>query len=186
MADSHPTPAKAVHQNIPEPATVRIKVDGEECLFTYEQAYVVACSLLEKGKPADAAKLFHQLEEFTDRGPRALIMGAFCDAASRDYGACSARLSEAFGGEDLAISSALHDAFISINVGIRQEGIQSLAKLVDEHKNLPTLSLLLGDILAKSENFSLARRCWTMAVQRDRPGGAVAAAAARQLKKYAQ
>jgi hypothetical protein len=173
-------------QNPPEPAKISLRVDGQEREFTYEQAYVIGCSLLEKGKPAEAAQIFGRLEEFPDRGPRAFIMGAFCSAATHEYATCSSQLTQAFEGDDLTLASALHDAFISINVGIRKEGIESLAKLVDEHKNLPTLSLLLGDLLAKSENLPLAKRCWSLAVKRDRPGGAVALAAARQLKKFGE
>lgn len=184
MSDKANTPAESSDTPVPVPAQITLKVDGQDREFTYEQAYVVGCSLLEKGKPAEAALVFQRLEEFIDRGPRAFIMGAFCAAATHDYSGCSAQLAEAFEEGDLQIASQLHEIFVSINVGIRSEGIQALAKLVDEHQNLPTLSLLLGDLLAKGGNLRLARRCWTLAVQRDRRGGAVAAAAARQLKRH--
>jgi hypothetical protein len=187
MSDPVSPPANGNDQTQqPAPAKITLKIDGQDRPFTYEQAYVLGCSLLENGKPADATKVFHRLEEFTDRGPRAFIMGAFCAAASHDFGDCSAQLTQAFEGDDLQIASAVHEAFISINVGIRKEGMQSLARLVEEHKTLPTLCLILGDLLAKSHDLPLARRCWSLAIHRDRPGGAVATAAMRQLKRHGE
>ncbi len=167
----------------PSPAEINIVVGGESRQVTYEKAFVLACSLLRKGEIADAGKLFARLEEFSDRGPRAFIMQAFCEAAALHFEKCSKPLVEAFEGESQAIATALHSAFVSYHVGIRPDALRAMIDLVNKHHELPTLCLLLGDMLETSGQSTMARRCWSLAVHRDREGGAVAAVAMRQLRK---
>jgi hypothetical protein len=151
----------------------------------YEPAFARGCKLIEKGADADAAKLFERLEEFADRGPRAFIMQAFCEAAAMHFEECSRPLTEAFAGEKLAIASALHNAFISYHVGIREDALKSMAALVNKYQDLPTLCLLLGDMLETAGRLPMARKCWSLAVHRDREGGEVAAVAMQRLRKRA-
>ena len=165
----------------PAPTEIRVVIDGESRALFYEQAFVLGCSLLRKGHVADAAKLFERLEEFTDRGPRAFIMQAFCEAAAMHFDKSSQPLMEAFDGESQEIASALHNAFVSYHVGIRQDALKAMAELVNTYRDYPTLCLLLGDMLKEAGKQPLARKCWSLAVHRDRPGGAVAVVAMKRL-----
>jgi hypothetical protein len=167
----------------PAPAEIQIVVGGKRHRLAYEKAFVLGCSLIEKGQAADAAKLFERLEQFGDRGPRAFIMQAFCEAAALHFEECSKPLAQVFTGEKQAIAGALHNAFISYHVGIRQDAINAMIELVNEHRDLPTLCLLLGDMMERANNLPMAGKCWSLAVHRDRPGGAVAAVAMQHLRK---
>jgi hypothetical protein len=168
---------------VPAPAEIEIKIGEETHRLRYEQAFVLACTMVERGQAADAARLFERLEEFTDHGPRAFIMQAFCEAAAMQFAACSRPLAEAFDGEQGAIASALHNAFVSYHVGIRKDGLNAMIELVNKHPDFPTLSLLLGNMLEAADQLPMARKCWSLAVHRDRQGGAVAAAAMQNLKR---
>jgi hypothetical protein len=166
----------------PAPATIELRIGGEVRQVAYEQAFVAACNLLDHGQHGAASAIFKRLEAFADRGPRAFIMHAFCESAAKHYDVSKAVLDEAFKDGPDGIAARLQDAFVSYHVGIKSEGRSAIAELVDEHRQLPSLCLLLGSILETSGDLSLARRCWTLAVERDRPQGAVAAAAARKLQ----
>jgi hypothetical protein len=167
----------------PAEAEISIEVDGQTHVVKYEKAFALGCSLLKKGQAAEAAKVFERLEEFTDRGPRAFIMQAFCEAGALHFDKCSAPLVGAFSGESQQIATAMHNAFVSYHVGIRQDALNAMVELVNQHRDLPTLCLLLGDMLESSGQLAMARKCWSLAVHRDREGGAVAAVAMRHLRK---
>ncbi len=168
------------------PSIVEIAIDGKPHQLRFDQAFALGCDLLEKGLTREAGKLFERLEEFPNRGPRAFIMQAFCEAATMNFEKCSRPLKKALDGKDPSVAEALHAAFVSYHVGIRQDALVSMTKLVNAHTELPTLCLILGNMLRKEGNLPLAERCWSMAVKRDRTGGAVAAAAMRRLKRYSK
>jgi hypothetical protein len=191
----YPTPLVSNHVSTPDPdplavempapATIELRIGGELRQVAYEQAFVAACSLLDHGQHEAASAIFKRLEAFTDRGPRAFIMHAFCESAAKNYDACQAALDEAFKDRPEGIVSQLQDAFVSYHVGIKAEGRQALAELVDQQQHLPTLCLIMGNMLKASGDLTLARRCWTFAIERDRPQGAVAAAAESKLRHTA-
>jgi hypothetical protein len=58
-----------------------------------------------------------------------------------------------------------------------------MVELVNQHRDLPTLCLLLGNMFMAANELQNARKCWSLAVQRDRPGGAVARVAMRYLRR---
>jgi hypothetical protein len=167
----------------PVPAEIELVIGGKTCRRTYEQAFTLGCALLEKGHVEDAAKLFERLEEFTDRGPRAFIMQAFCEAAALHFEESSKQLSDLFSAEHPEIAKTLQDAFVSYHVGIRQDALRGMTELVNAHADLPTLCLLLGNMLHAAGRVPLARKCWSLAIHRDRPNGAVAVAAMLRLRK---
>jgi hypothetical protein len=167
----------------PVPVQITVDIGDKTHRLSYERAFALGCSLFESGHVVDAAKLFERLEEFTDRGPRAFIMQAFCEAAAAHYENCSTPLIAVFKGNQLEIASALHNAFISYHVGIRKDAINSMIELVNQHRDLPTLCLLLGNMFMAANERQNARKCWSLAMQRDRPGGAVARVAIRNLRR---
>src|SRR6187402_3179162 len=69
----------------PEPAQIDIQVNGTRHSVTYEQAFLLAFSHVERESYENAAQLFEQLQQFSDRGPRAYIMQAFCEAAALHF-----------------------------------------------------------------------------------------------------
>jgi hypothetical protein len=171
-----------IDSEIPTPAEIEVKIGDETRRLRYEQAFALACTMIERGQAADAARLFERLEEFTDRGPRAFIMQAFCEAAALQFDASSRPLTAAFEGDDRVIAGALHNAFVSYHVGIRKDGVNAMIELVNKHPDLPTLSLLLGNMLESAGRLPMAQKCWSLAVHRDRQHGAVAAVAMQKLR----
>ncbi|HEX6963396.1 MAG TPA: hypothetical protein VF175_16125, partial [Lacipirellula sp.] len=167
----------------PSAASIELTVNGQSRRLSYEQAFALACGLLENGRVDDASKVFSRLEEFADRGPRAFVMHAFCESAGKHFDASKVLLDAAFEGEDARLAGAINDAFVYYHVAGRQEGMRLLGELIDKHDHLPTLCLLLGNLVSAAGNATLARRCWSLAVHRDRKGGAVAAVAMRHLRK---
>jgi hypothetical protein len=163
------------------PAQIVLTINGQLHTLSYEHAFALGCTLLSKGQPEQASKVFERLEPFTDRGPRAFIMRAFCEAAAGHFDQCSAALCRAFPGDSLDVAETLHSVFVFYHVASRKEAIHDLVELVNEHHELPTLCLLLGDMLAAADNASLACKCWKLAVRRDRAEGAVASVARKRL-----
>lgn len=166
------------------PVDIAVIVDGKARRLRYDKAFILGCKLLETGHARDAARLFERMEEFVDRGPRAFIMQAFCEAAAMHFEKASKPLETAFEGDDRKIAESLQAAFVSYHVGIRHDAIKTMTELVNTYHDLPTLCLLLGDMLNASGKLPLARKCWSLAIHRDRTGGAVAAAAMRQLRRF--
>lgn len=169
----------------PAPATLEVRFAKKVQKISYEQAFVLACSLIEQNQLEAATALFARLEKFTDRGPRAFIMQAFCEASALHFANCSKPLVDAFNGDRQSIAADLHNAFVSYHVGIRLEAIAAMADLVNKHHDLPTLCLLLGDMFGKVGNAEQAKKCWSLAVRRDWPNGAVALVAAQRLQRLA-
>jgi hypothetical protein len=180
-------PSKAVKgADGPAPAHIDVRVGKKVYRIGYEQAFSLACSLLEKGQFDDAAKLFERLQEFSDRGPRAQIMQAFCLSAALHFDDCGKPLAEGFNGDKQQIAAELHNAFVSYHVGIRQDALKTMIELVNKYHELPTLCLLLGDMFETAGQSDMARQCWALAVRRDRPGGAVAVVARNHLNRPAE
>lgn len=68
-------------------------------------------------------------------------------------------------------------------MGFKDDAMEELVQLVNNHKEYPTLCLWLGDMLQASDRLEKAKQCFKLAIKRDRPGGAVALAAHQQLQK---
>jgi hypothetical protein len=170
----------------PPPAEIEITFGGEVHRLRYEKAFALGCRLVKQGQVEDASKLFERLEHFADRGPRAFIMQAFCEAAALHFDNCSRPLAAAFEGDDQQIAVELQNAFVSYHVGIRDDALKAMAKLVNKYQELPTLCLLLGDMLEAAGKLPMAQKCWSLAVHRDWAGGGVAAAAMLRLHSLSE
>jgi hypothetical protein len=173
---------KPAFTEAPAPAEIELTIGEHKHKLRYEQAFALACRLVESGRLDDASKLFDRLEEFTDRGPRAFIMHAFCESAAKHFDVSKDRLDAAFDAEKAQLAAEINDAFVYYHVAGREEGIRMIAELVDKHDTLPTLCLLLGNMLRSRGDAALAKRCWSLAIHRDRPGGAVGAVAMHYLR----
>jgi hypothetical protein len=163
-------------------AHIEFRLGEKDYRLVYGQAFVFAYTLFEQGHVEIAARLFERLESFEDLGPRAFIMQSFCEAAALHFDECSKPLIKIFNGESKSLAADLHNAFISYHVGIREEALNAMVELVNEHRELPTLCLILGDMFRAAGQLEMARKCWHLAIHRDGPNGAVAAVAARHLQ----
>lgn len=181
------SPEKAVVQAAAKsPASFRFVINEKEYDMTFVRAFTYAHRLLKKKNYEVAGAIFEKLTAATDRGPRALIMLAICRAGMSDYKGAHDVLDRAFPGEDSVMAAELQDIVVMSRMGFKKDAMQDLVRLVNEHKELPTLCLWLGDMLEAKQELAKARQCWQLAIKRDRPKGAIAQAAKKQLLKYSK
>ncbi len=167
------------------PATFDVQFGGTVRAVTYEQAFVLAFALIDQKEFENTAQLFERLQKFTDHGLRAFIMQAFCEAAALHFDRCSKPLATTFDGNNQSLVTDLRNVFISYHAGIPQDAIYRLTELVNRNRELPTICLILGDMFRTMGKDDLAQKCWSLAVKRDWPNGAVALVAAQHLHKLA-
>jgi thioredoxin-like negative regulator of GroEL len=156
-------------------------IGGRKHVVTYEQAFSHGHMPLEKGHVEEAASVFSILVKTPDRGPRAQIMLARCQAAMASFAGSREVLGTVFHGDQQIIADELQGAFVYYKLGMRAEALKCIAGLVRRHRALPTICLILGDMFHADGDISRARQCWRLAIERDRPNGGVALAAKRQL-----
>jgi tetratricopeptide (TPR) repeat protein len=167
----------------PAPWRLRLKMGGQTRDVSYEQAFVLGHELFRNRKFAQAAAVFEKLTAVPQRGVRAHVMLAICRAGLSDYQAAFAVLKQAFVGNNDVLGSALYEVIIQSRMGFKEVARQQLAQLANDHHELPTLCLWLGDMLEAGHQVEKAVECWKLAVRRDRRGGGVALAASQQLRR---
>lgn len=168
----------------PKPVTYRVNVGGRQLTMSYQEMFRAGYRLLLAEDFSEAIRVFNLLSSAVDRGPRARILLAFCQAQVRDYTACSQTLNEAFESESTDLEARLHEAFVYWACGLHKDAREELERIIEEHPDLPTISLLLGDLLARAGNRKAPPRFWKMAAQNDRQDGAVGLIARRELKEW--
>lgn len=177
--------ASNLPQTTPQPLIYRVNSRGRQLTMSYQEMFRAGYRLLLAANYAEAVRVFSLLSNATDRGPSAQILIAFCQAQLREYTACSQTLNQTFEVESTNLESRLHAAFVYWACGLRMDARDELEKVIQEHPNLPTLSLLLGDLLVQSGNRKAPPRFWQLAAENDRPDGAVGLIARRELKDWA-
>ena len=163
-------------------AKYKFDVSGKSLTLDFPHAFALGDMLLQAGQLEAARSVFEALSAVNDRGPRARIMLARCQAGLSNFTGCSATLQAAFEGEKEPIAENLHSAFVFIALGLRDDAIQGLGTLAMRFENYPTICLLLGDLFAKQGDRKKARDCWNLAIRRDQLRGGVALSASRRLK----
>lgn len=158
--------------------TLRLKDKLRE--MTYPEAFVFAHQLAKRRKFKPAATVFEQLSRVPDHGTRAHLMLAICNAGLSQYSKVLGVLKQVFSE---TLTAAIYEVIIQSRMGFKEDALHDLADLVNEHKQSPTLCLWLGDMLEANHRIDKAILCWNLAQTRDRPGGAVALAAGRQLRR---
>ncbi len=166
--------------NQPKPHVLKVVLGTKEVELSYEKAFALACSSLEQEHPHLAVRLFRRLTEAEDRGSRAWIMRAFCEAAAKRWSECSEALTHI--SPEAPTSRQLHDIFVLYHAGFRDQAIKELLQFVKSHPEYPTLYLLLGDLFAKKRLWPAAKKCWAFAIKHDRPGGSVARVSRERLR----
>ena len=151
--------------------------------LTYQEVFALGHSLFQAGKYGLARDVFGGLAKIGGRGPRAKIMLARCKAEIESFDTCNEILQGIFDGEDSAVAEELQGAFVFHTMGMQDEAIRAMVKVIKEYPDFPTAFLYLGDLYLEKGNAAKAAYCWKIAVKRDRKGGAVAIAARKQLAK---
>lgn len=167
---------------LPEP-TFAFQLGDQKRHLTFPQAFAFGYSLCRAKKFEAAAAVFERLAKVTERGPRSHIMHALCKAGLADFKGAKLVLDHAFAGEERLLADAIQEVIVESRIGIKDMALRELITLVNNHHDLPTLCLWLGDLLETSGDLAKARRCWKLAVKRDRPDGAVALVARQQLHR---
>lgn len=178
--------AKNAQDTTPQPVNYRVNSGGRQVMMSYQEMFRAGYRLLLAGNYAEASRVFSLLSSVNDRGPRAGILLAFCQAQLRDYTACSQTLNQAFEGDATSLESKLHAAFVYWACGLCLDARIEMESVIRENPELPTLSLLLGDLLAKSGNLKEPPRLWRLAVQNDRTDGSVGLIARHELTEWAR
>jgi hypothetical protein len=177
-------PATPVTESRDNPGgpTFVFKIGGKALKLDYPHAFALGDQLLHSGHLSSAKTIFEILGTVSNRGPRAKIMLAFCHARLNEFAACSATLAAAFEDDKESISENLHSALVFQKLGFRSDAIDTLGGLATRFAGLPTICLLLGDLLSLQGDSDKASECWKMAIKRDRLRGGVALAANRRLR----
>jgi thioredoxin-like negative regulator of GroEL len=149
----------------------------------YEEAFSFGHSLMEAGHYEHALRMFSALARTPNRGFRARVMQARCQAELEEFEACNEILKNVFENEEKPVAEELQSAFVYHKLGMTREAMRELRNVVKEHKDLPTACLFLGDLFQEAGSLRKATYCWKLAAQRDRRGGAVAKAAQKQLRR---
>ncbi|MEX0641111.1 MAG: hypothetical protein WD468_00340 [Pirellulales bacterium] len=157
-----------------------LQVNGQTHELTYEDAFVHGYNLTREGNLVRAEKIFGALCGVSDRGPRARIMLARCHAQRLDFQKSRSTLEETFVANP-RLAAGLHEAFVFERFGMRKDAEQELVPIANDHRELPTICLLLGDLFAGDRKLDKAQQCWKLAVRRDRPDGAIGLLARRAL-----
>ena len=158
--------------------------NGQKQELTYAQLFSAAHRKWHRRKFEIAKAIFEQLATVKDRGPRADIFLAHCHAMLGDFGQCSSILHRALPQELYGnAASRLHDTFVFWNVGLFVDVKNAMKALAAEYKELPSLSLILAQLLHATGARRLSARYLRRAMEHDRKNGAIALSAGTQLQR---
>lgn len=184
MAHSEPRPFRPSPPRAhPSKPLFKFRIGDKSRDFTYSEAFTLGHSLIRSKKFQPAAAIFKRLIEVPEHGPRAHIMLAICMAGLSNYQEARSILDGAFQESDRPLAGAIHDVIVQSRMGFKDGAVKDLLELVNTHKELPTLSLWLGDMLADNRQTAKAMECWKLAINRDRQEGSVALAARDQMQR---
>lgn len=160
---------------------IRLQTGDKTFIVSPRHAYAMAHTLFRTKRYEAAAKLLKAVASKGNEGPRISILLACCKAGMKDYAGCNDLLHKLFDTENEPVAESLQAAFIFDSVGMQGDAIRELLKVADEHPELPTVCLLLGDLMAAIGNTNKAAKCWRLAAKRDQDRGFVAQAAKKSL-----
>jgi tetratricopeptide (TPR) repeat protein len=162
---------------------IRLQSGDKALLITAEQAYTMAHALLRTRRYEAAVKLLEAVASTGQANPRVNILLACCKAGMKDYTGCNELLHKVLDTDNETVAESLQAAFIFDRVGMKKDAIRELLQVADDHPELPTVCLLLGDLMAAIGNEKNAAKCWRLAAKRDQERGFVAQAAKNSLSK---
>jgi tetratricopeptide (TPR) repeat protein len=165
---------------------VRLQAGTRTYSLSLERAFAAAHSLLKSREYEAAIRVLEAIARSGNNGARIDIMLACCKAGIKDYTSCNALLHRVFSGESQSTADQVQAAFVYDTLGMRNDAARELTVAVDERPDLPSLSLLLGDLMAALGKASKAALYWQLAMKRDEDSGLVANAAKEELKKLVE
>lgn len=163
--------------------TLIVERNGKRAALNYQEVFGLGHSLFLAHKYHAAQDVFAQLSKIRGHGPRAKVMLARCKAELESFEACRDLLQSIFDGDQEQIAEDLQGAFVFHTIGLNDDAIRELVKVIKNYPDFPTALLYLGDLYLEKGNREKAEFCWKLAVKRDRKGGAVALAARKQLAR---
>ncbi len=98
------------------PKTYTFEFGNKKLTLDFPRAFAIGDALFEAGQLAAAKSVFEVLSKVSERGPRAKIMLAQCEAALQHFAACSEILDTTFTGEDKPIAEELQTTFVSTSL----------------------------------------------------------------------
>jgi len=172
---------------VPAPASFKIILNKRRETLSYAKLFGIEHRLWMKRKFKTALQVFEQLATVSDRGPRAQIFIAHCQVMLNNYAACSATLHRALPSEKYGdTGTQLHDAFVLWRVGLFLDAKKMLVTLASSRPDLPSISLVVADLLRKTHAIKPLKELLQQAIDNDRPNGAVAAVAHAALAAMAK
>ncbi len=166
----------------PADVTLVVERDGQLVQLSYQKLFAIGHKLWVSDEFEAASKVFEKLCEVSDRGPRAHILLAHCQAMCGDYAKCCRTLSLGLPATHFGrAGSDLHVAFVMWKCGLFQDVKAGLKTVIADHPELPTPCLLLADLLTHFGSKEEPVRLLKAAIQRDRPDGAIALIAQEEL-----
>lgn len=166
----------------PAPVTFAVQSNGHRSRLTYQQLFAAGHRLWLARRYAGAAKVFERLAGVSDRGPRAHILLAHCQAMLGDYSGCSSTLSQALSTAQYGNAAAdLHDIFVMWKCAFYQDVKQEFEKFVAARPELPTPCLIFAEFLMYVGDYQHPADLLRQAIERDRPDGAIAMIAKSEL-----
>ncbi len=178
MMPNHSHEVSRVEETSKRNGLFPVRRNGRMEWLSYEQLFAAGHRLWLKGQYSTASSVFEELAAAKDHGPRAAIFLAHCHAMLGDFGRCSSSLNRALPRESYRdAASRLHDLFVYWKVGLLVEVRTDLLRLVDDFPELPSISLLLGDLLFMNGSVTKSKRFLMHAISQDTQDGTIALAA---------
>jgi predicted Zn-dependent protease len=162
---------------------VRLQTGARSIDLSLSKAYALAHSMLKSKEYKAAAKILEAVLFDENNNAITAVMLACCKAGMRNFAECNALLHKVFSRENESTVDRLQAAIVYSTLGISIDAPQELDQIVEKHQDLPSLCLLIGDLLASEGHHRKAAFYWQMAVERDKNDGPVAAIAKVELSK---
>ncbi|MHB1035499.1 MAG: tetratricopeptide repeat protein [Pirellulales bacterium] len=158
---------------------IKLRIGHQTRDLTADEALALAYSLVQSKKYQPASQIADLVARRNGSNSRVAILQAYCAAGRNDYAACNVILREAFA--EAAVAERLQAAFVYLSLGLKVDAARELDEIAGGHAELPTVCLLLGDLLAVMGQTAKAAIAWKLAIQRDHRGGSAALTAHKRL-----
>lgn len=158
--------------------TFKVCRNGRKVELTFSELFAAGHRIWLRGDYLTAKEIFKLLQSENEQGPRVGIFLAHCMVMEGDFGGCSSVLHRDLPEIDFRdAASRLHDTFVFWKTGLFVDVKESLKSLAEEFSNLPSLSLMLADLLHTTGSDLQSMRFLRRAIRYDRPAGGVAMSA---------
>ncbi|MFH1731500.1 MAG: tetratricopeptide repeat protein [Planctomycetota bacterium] len=180
MGKKHTEPAAKRRKNS---RGIKVRVGEKTRILPFAKAFSYGHTLLMGQHYEQALQMFRALGQVFPNDGRIKVMLARCQIGLDHYGASRELLEQAFADTDEKLAGELHAAFVYKRLGMTDDAIREVERIVKGHGGFPTGCLVLGDMFAAEGRHKQAITCWKQAIKRDAPQGTVAQTAIRQIER---